>query len=169
MVNHRAQLAACPLFATLPPDAIDRLAVWFVARRVSPGDVLIEEDREASLLLVVAAGSLVVAKRVDGHPEALVTRIGPGGHAGEVDLVDGDSACASVIAETSGTVLVLDAQRLRRMLVTDRRLFAHVARALLVDLALKVRRTNERVRDAIAWGLDATGEAIRWRARLAPG
>ncbi|MBM4366763.1 MAG: cyclic nucleotide-binding domain-containing protein [Deltaproteobacteria bacterium] len=161
MVDHRARLAACPLFATLPPEAIDRLGDWFVARPVTAGEVLIEEDRGASFLLVVATGSLVVAKRVDGHPEALVTRIGPGGHAGEVDLVDDERACASVIAETDGTVLVLESQRLRRMLVTDRRLFTHVARALLVDLAHKVRQTNERVRDAIAWGLDATGEAIR--------
>ncbi len=161
MVDRRPLLAASPLFATLPPDAVDRLAGWFVSRPVIPGEVLIEEGEAASILLVVATGSLVVAKRVDGHPEALVTRIGPGGHAGEVDLVDDERASASVIAETSGTVLVLEAQRLRRMLVTDRRLFAHVARALLVDMAQKVRSTNDRVREAIAWGLDATGEAIR--------
>lgn len=161
MVDTRAQLAACPLFATLSPEAVERLAGWFTARPVSAGEVLIEEGQGASVLLVVAEGSLVVAKRVEGHPEALLTRIGPGGHAGEVDLVDDERASASVIAETSGTVLVLEAQRLRRMLVTDRRLFAHVARALLVDLAHKVRRTNERVRDAIAWGLDATGESVR--------
>ncbi len=161
MVDTRVRLAACPLFATLPPEAIDPLAGWFVARPVSAGEVLIEEGQSARVLLVVSEGSLVVAKAVDGHPEALLTRIGPGGHAGEVDLVDDARASASVIAETAGIVLVLEAQRLRRMLVTDRRLFAHVARALLVDMVRKVRSTNDRVRDAIAWGLDATGESIR--------
>jgi hypothetical protein len=33
-----------------------------------------------------------------------------------------------------------------------------VARALYVDLADKVRQTNLRVRQTIAWGLEATGE-----------
>ena len=161
MDDARAVLGRCPLFVTLPPDVLDRLAQWFTPRGVRAGEVIIAEGLPSGALVVVARGSLLVAKAVAGHPEALVSRGGPGGHAGEVDLVDAETACASVIAEGEGQLLVLDAQRLRRMLVSDRRLFAHVARALLVDLAGKVRTTNDRVRDAITWGLDATGESIR--------
>lgn len=161
MDAHRLVLGRCPLFVTLPPEALDRLAPWFSVRRVRGGEVLIAEGLPSGGLVVVVSGSLVVAKAVPGHPEALVTRLGPAGHAGEVDLVDAEQASASVIAEGDGEVLVLDAQQMRRMLVSDRRLFAHVARALMVDLAGKVRDTNSRVRDAITWGLDATGESIR--------
>jgi CRP-like cAMP-binding protein len=160
MHDAREILGRCALFATLPPDALDRLVPWFAAREVEAGAVVIEEGAAGGELMVVARGSLLVGKAVPGHAEAFVKRIAVGEAAGEVDLVDAERASASVIAEVNSTLLVLETPRLRRMLVSDRRLFAHVARALMVDLAEKVRRTNDRVRDAITWGLDATGEGV---------
>ncbi len=151
-------LARTPLFGTLPEDVVLRLAPWFTPRRVAIGDVILTEGEPAAKLVIVVHGSLVVCKRVQGVTEALVARVGPGAHLGEIDLVDGEMATATVLAESDGEVLELDADRFRRMLVTDRPLFAHVARVLFVDLAEKVRVTNAQVRETIAWGLDACGE-----------
>ncbi len=151
-------LSSVRLFANMPPSARERLAPWVVERRVSAGDVLIKEGEPAAGLFMLVEGEAVVCKQVSGATEALVTRVGVGDHLGEIDLLDAESATASVLMATDGRVLVLDIERLRRMLVTDRALFAHVAKALFVDLAEKVRQTNQRVRETIAWGLEATGE-----------
>lgn len=159
-MSPRDALARTALFGTLPDDALDRLAGWFELRPVLIGDVLLREGEPSARLYVVVSGSLVVCKQVHGVTEALVARAGPGAHLGEIDLVDGECATATVLAEADGEVLELDADRFRRMLVSDRPLFAHVARVLFVDLAEKVRVTNARVRETIAWGLDACGELV---------
>ena len=152
-------LAKSSLFGTMPDPILARLAPWFTPRIVRKGDVLLRENETSACLFVVAAGTALVCKRVDGVTEALVARIGAGGHLGEIDLVDAQSATATVIMETPGALLELDSERFRRMLVTDRSLFAHVARVLFVDLAEKVRKTNQQVRQTIAWGLDACGDS----------
>lgn len=153
-----ARLSAVRLFAGLPPTAMERLLPWLEERRVAVGEVLIREGEPSASLFMLVEGDALICKRVAGSTEALVARVGIGDHLGEIDLVDAQSATASVIMSTDGVVLVLDVERLRRMLVTDRRLFSHVAKALYVDLADKVRQTNLRVRQTIAWGLEATGE-----------
>lgn len=146
------------LFASLPEDAVKRLAPWMRLRDVEAGETLVVEGEPAGALLLVAGGTLLVSKSLGRQSEALVTRLGVGDHAGELDLIDAQAASASVVAESAATVVVLETRRMRQMLVTDRTLFGHVTRALFVDLSQKVRTTNDRVRDAIAWGLDATGQ-----------
>ena len=152
-------LVASRLFRTLPPDALARLVPWFRERQVAAGVTLVQEQQPAGALIVIASGTLIVCKSLERRAEALITRLGPGEHAGELDLIDAQMASASVASETACTLLVLDQRRIREMLVTDRVLFAHVARALFVDLSERIRKTNDRVRDAIAWGLDATGQS----------
>jgi CRP-like cAMP-binding protein len=153
-----ARLSVVRLFAGLPPAVMERLLPWLEERRVGVGEVLIREGEPSASLFMLVEGDALICKRVAGSTEALVARVGMGDHLGEIDLVDAQSAAASVIMSTDGVVLVLDVERLRRMLVTDRPLFSHVAKALYVDLADKVRQTNLRVRQTIAWGLEATGE-----------
>ena len=147
------------LFRTLPPEALARLAPWFRTRDVPAGVTLVQEGQPAGALFVVVEGTLIVCKSLERRSEALVGRLGPGQHAGELDLIDAQMASASVASETPCTLLVLDQRRIREMLVSDRVLFTHVARALFVDLSERIRLTNERVRNAIAWGLDATGQS----------
>ena len=156
-MNTAEALARSTLFATMPESVVGRLAPWFAPRVVNKGEVLLTEGETAAKLYIVVAGTAVVCKRVHGVTEALVARVGPGAHLGEIDLVDAECATATVIMETPGALLELDSERFRRMLVTDRTLFSHVARVLFVDLAEKVRKTNEQVRQTIAWGLDAVG------------
>lgn len=151
-------LAKSELFGSMPAPLLERLAPWFTERGALRGEVLLHEGEGASRLFVIASGTVLVCKAVAGSTEALVARLGPGAHLGEIDLLDDEQATATVIMETEGTLLELDTERFRRMLVTDRALFAHVARGLFVDLATKVRRTNDKVRETIAWGLDATGD-----------
>jgi CRP-like cAMP-binding protein len=153
-----SDLARVRLFSDLPEAIRDRLLPWLSERRVAVAEQLITEGEPAASLVMILEGEALVCKRVAGSTEALVARVVAGGHLGEIDLVDAETATASVLMATDGRVLVLDADRLRRMLVTDRPLFSHVARALFIDLAEKVRTTNQRVRETIAWGLEATGE-----------
>ena len=154
----QAALSGSSLFGQLPDELLVRLAPWCEQRLVRAGDVLLTEGESASRLYVLVSGQAVICKNV-GEADALVARLGPGAHLGEIDLLDAETATATVIMETDGEVVQLDAARFRQMLVRDRQLFSHVARVLFADLAERVRRTNERVRATIAWGLDAAGDA----------
>jgi CRP-like cAMP-binding protein len=158
MVEIHAAVARSRLLGHLPEDVRARLVPWMRVRTVRAGETLVHEGEPAGALFVVAAGTLVVSKSLGRDNEALVAWLGPGDHAGEIDLIDARAASASVSAESEAEIAVLDQRRMRQMLVTDKTLFLHVSKALFVDLARKVRSTNDRVRDAIAWGLDATGQ-----------
>jgi CRP-like cAMP-binding protein len=151
-------LSGSRLFAGLPEEDCTRLAGWMRIRGVEAGETLVVEGEPAGALFVVCQGTLLVSKDLGRASEALVSRLEAGDHAGELDLIDAGRASASVVSEGPAIVAVLDQRRLRQMLVTDRRLFSHVSRALFVDLAQKVRSTNDKVRDAIQWGLDAMGQ-----------
>ncbi len=151
-----AFLATVPLFADMSADERARLARWFSRRVVVAGEVVLWEGRPHQSLFVVMEGRIVVSKRIRGETEAVLAHLDPGAHFGEIDLIDSQSASASVTAETPVTLLELDQDRLREILASDERLFSAFAWALLRDLTSKLRRTNERLQETIVWGLDAT-------------
>ncbi len=149
-------LEGVPLLANLTPDERARLAAWFSPRPVAAGEVVLWEGRPHESLFVVVDGRMVVTKQIRGATEAVLAHLDRGAHFGEIDLIDGQSASASVTAETAGRLLVLDQSRLRGLLAADERLFSTLAWSLLRDLAAKVRRTNAKLQETIVWGLDAT-------------
>ena len=154
-------LARAPLFADMTADERAGLAVFFTPRRADVGEVLLWEGRPHDSLFVVESGSVVVSKQIRGETEAVLAHLGTGAHFGEVDLIDSQSASASVTCETSCRLAVLEQDQLRGLLANDEHLFSRFAWALLRDLAGKLRRTNQKLQESIVWGLDATASDVR--------
>ncbi len=151
-----ASLAKIPLFSAMSDEERARLAPWLTVHEAEPGEVLLWEGRPHGSLFVLERGRVVVTKQIRGETEAVLVHLEAGAHFGEIDLIDGRNASASVTAEQPCRLLVLEQQQLRDILATDERLFGSFAWALLQDLAVKLRRTNQKLQETIIWGMDAT-------------
>jgi len=73
------------LFARLDPETISALGDLVVPMELERGEVLFREGAEGGSLYVIDSGEVRVLAR-SGSQE--VTRIGAGGHLGEMALID---------------------------------------------------------------------------------
>jgi len=151
-----ALLAEVPLLADMDPDERRRLASWLRETKLREGQVVIWEGKSHEDLHIVVEGTVVVTKVVRGEVESVLAHLGPGTHFGELDVIDGRRAAATVTAVDDARLLSIDRSRLLQLLEADSVLFGRFAWAMMRDLAGKLRKTNVRLLEAVAWGLDAT-------------
>jgi CRP/FNR family transcriptional regulator, cyclic AMP receptor protein len=105
-------LAQIPLFSSLPPDALRKLAFWVSELSVSEGKHLVEEGDYAYDLFIIQDGTAEV--RHDGQQ---VAELGPGEFFGEMGVLQGAQRNATVVAKTPMRLLTLsswDVKRLRK-------------------------------------------------------
>ena len=88
-------LKKVPLFAGLDGRELEQIAGTMRERRVSAGDVVLEQVAGGAGFFVVAEGEADVT--VDGNP---VRTIGPGDYFGEIALLTGSDRTATVTART---------------------------------------------------------------------
>ncbi len=112
----RKALASTPLFAGLPPAALERLIDRMGLVELADGDVLFRQGDPGDSLYVVADGGVAVIS--EGPPRQELTRMGPGSFFGEVALVTEEPRSATIVA-TGETQLLSVGRDAVRMLVAD--------------------------------------------------
>lgn len=117
-----ARIAEVALFAGLPPKKRDLIVKLGTPMSFRTGDELFSEGREKARFHLILSGEADV--EVGGE---VIAHIGPGAHVGELSLLDGKPASATVRATTpvdtfslahwNAGPLLEDAEALRQMLV----------------------------------------------------
>ncbi len=102
-------LATSPLFRDVDPDARAAILRRFAVRDVPEGFVLVEQGDPAGRLALIAEGSVEVFRAEGDEPGSLVATLGPGDAFGEIALLTGQPATATVVALSDSTLLELDA------------------------------------------------------------
>jgi PPM family protein phosphatase len=151
-----AFLAEVPLLGEMDADERRRLASWLRETKLREGQVVLWEGKSHDDLHIIVEGTVVVTKVVRGEVESVLAKLGPGTHFGELDVIDSQRASATVTAVCDARLLSIDRTRLLQLLEADSVLFGRFAWAMMRDLAGKLRKTNVRLLEAVAWGLDAT-------------
>lgn len=108
-------LARSPVFGRLEPSARVALAGAMRRRDVTADEVLVHEGGVSDGLFVVETGSLRVCLRPTGEPEIVIDTIGPGDTAGEMQLIVGGVASATVVADSGTSVRHLSGQDFREL------------------------------------------------------
>jgi Cyclic nucleotide-binding domain/Major Facilitator Superfamily len=96
-------LRATPVFAPLPPPALERLSAHLVRRGFESGDWIIRQGERGDRYYVIDAGEVDVI--IDG---TLVRTQGPGDGFGEIALLRDVPRTASIRARTAASVWELD-------------------------------------------------------------
>jgi CRP-like cAMP-binding protein len=128
------------LTAHLRREDVAVFAGALTARPLAAGTALVTEGTPSDTLYLVWEGALAV--RVSG--DGAVARLGPGEVVGEISLVDGGPASATVAAEGAATVLVLDRPSLAELERSHPRVAAAIYQAIGATLAARLKEVSER-------------------------
>jgi CRP/FNR family transcriptional regulator, cyclic AMP receptor protein len=154
-------LAEVPLFAGLPPAALDDLARISRVRRYPSGQVLWNEGDPGDSLLVLEEGQLRISRFTASGQEAVLAVFEAPASLGELALLDGQPRDATVIAQRAVTVRMVPRTAFLALLQREPALVD----GLLKTLAGLVRLGNVRHTDML--GLDVPGRLAKWLLRRA--
>jgi len=107
-------LAATPLFAGMPSDALQALVANLQLVSLERGEVLFRAGDPSDALYVIAEGELSV--QGEGPPAVELSRLGPGAFLGEVALMTDQPRTATVICAHAAELLRIDRHTLSRVL-----------------------------------------------------
>jgi CRP-like cAMP-binding protein len=134
-------LERVPVFETLAPDDLGRVAEVAVPRRFSNGQVIFREGDESDTCYVVAEGhARAIREHGDGRTIALA-RFGPGDIFGELAMFDDERRSATVEALDDLHALAILGHDMRRLL----REHPDIAVKLVIALGRRLRAANERL------------------------
>jgi CRP-like cAMP-binding protein len=108
----REAIAQVPLFSSLSPRDVKRLASLTEEQRFMSDATVVKEGEIGDTFYVIMEGE---AKVVNGAGR-VVNRLYPGDIFGEISLMDGGARTASVVAETPLTALALRRKDFMKML-----------------------------------------------------
>lgn len=96
------QLAAIPLFDTLPDEERSQIATWFQPRTVGPGQVITGEGGFGYTFFILEDGTAAVTSG-----DKQVGMLGPGDYFGEMAILGDGRRMATVTTTSDVTLLVL--------------------------------------------------------------
>jgi len=156
-------LAGIPLFMGLDPGARERVARRLEERRLEAGEVLFREGDPGGWLAVVLDGEIEVVTTHHGR-EQLLSLIGPGGHVGEMSILDGAPRSATARAKRPTRIASLSSGAVLDEIMDSR----PAAQAMLVEMARRLRRATLQIGEHVARNaLDEVESRMTWSERLA--
>ncbi|KAA1425111.1 Crp/Fnr family transcriptional regulator [Mumia zhuanghuii] len=138
-------LRQAPLFSGLDDEAAESLGSQMSSTRLRRGDVLFHEGDEGDQLYIVADGKIKLGRSSADGRENLLAILGPGQMFGELSLFDPGPRSATATAVTDSELTSLSHDDLTKWLNDH----PNVSRALLGQLASRLRRTNDVVADLV--------------------
>ena len=138
-------LRQAPLFSSLDDEAAASLRSSMSETRIGRGDVLFHEGDSGDRLYVVTDGKIKLGRTSADGRENLLAILGPGQMFGELSLFDPGPRSATATAVTPCTLMSLGHDELLRWLEDQ----PSVARALLHQLAARLRKTSDVVADLV--------------------
>jgi CRP-like cAMP-binding protein len=145
------------LFQDLDLPALSRLAALLVSTKISARAVIFRESSDSDALYIVQTGQIVISKHVHGEVDVVLTRFRSGDFFGEMGLFDAAPRSATAHAETDSILLRLDRKAFQQILADYPEMAARICYRLVTVFIERLRSTNEQAREAIRWGLEATG------------
>lgn len=147
------------LFQDLDDAVLSTLFTLLKVRKIKAGELVFRELESSDALYLVELGRIVVSKHVSGQTDIVLTRFIPGDFFGEMGLFDAAPRSASAHAEIDSTLWKLDRAVFHDILTNRPELAAPICYRLVTVFIQRLRVTNEQAREAIRWGLEATGYA----------
>ena len=126
----------------IQPDEAQALLDRMTRVSRAPGEVMLTEGEQSDALYFVSTGRLRVT--VTGPSgELTLAEVEPEHWVGEVGLIDGGDASATVLAAEDSVLYRLANEELLELRVAEPRLATALLRTLSVDLASRIRHSND--------------------------
>jgi CRP/FNR family transcriptional regulator len=134
-------LARVPVFSTLEPADLRRIAELAVPREFAPGQVVFREGDSSDTCYIVRRGRARAVRAHSGGRAITLATFGPGDIFGELAMFEDERRSATVEAlETTSAVAVLGPD-MRRLMSEH----PPIATRLVIALGRRLRESNERL------------------------
>ena len=134
-------LGRVPVFSTLEPSDLERIAQMALPRHFEPGQAVFREGDQSDTCYIVREGhARAVRSHGDGRTITLAT-FGPGDIFGELAMFEDERRSATVEAIEPTSVIGVLGPDMRRLL-SER---PQIAARLVIALGRRLRDTNERL------------------------
>ena len=134
-------LGRVPVFATLAPSDLERVAELTVPRRFEAGQVVFREGDASDTCYVVRSGRARAVRAHRGGRTITLAHFGPGDIFGELALFEDERRSATVEAIEPTTAIALLGPDMRRLMSTH----GDITLKLVIALGRRLRETNERL------------------------
>ena len=134
-------LGRVPVFETLAPADLVKVAEVAVPRTFGAGEVVFLEGDDSDTCYIVRSGH---ARAIRAHPDGrslTLAQFGPGDIFGELAMFDSEKRSATVEALEETEALAILGGDMRRLL----RVHPDIAVKLVISLGRRLRETNERL------------------------
>jgi CRP/FNR family transcriptional regulator, cyclic AMP receptor protein len=145
----RSSLGKMPLFKGVHPTKLDRIAKLLTGNSVPPGTKLVERGKPGENFHVVLMGECEVVQTDDDGAESVLALFRTGDCFGEMSLITGEPASASVRSKNDCTILMLTRENFNTMLG----IAPEIAITLARTLAGRLAKTSRQVLDELKRGL----------------
>jgi hypothetical protein len=145
------------LFQDMEDATLSSLLPLLSSRKIKAGETVFREDEPSDALYIVENGRVVVSKNVSGQTDIVLARLSEGDFFGEMGLFDAAPRSASAHAEIDTTLWKLDRSVFHDILTNRPEIGARICYHLVNVFIQRLRVTNDQAREAIRWGLEATG------------
>lgn len=138
-----AFLTTVPLFRNLAPPTVHAVAARFHARGIARNEFLFLAGQPADVFHILAEGRVKVVKATDDGREVILRLIAPGEMFGGAGVWDAPVYPATAVATEDAIVLQMPSRAFVALLDT----YPDVARAVMRELALRLREAEARIRE----------------------
>jgi CRP/FNR family cyclic AMP-dependent transcriptional regulator len=132
-----------PLFATLSEDEFKCIAPAFQVKNYRKNQIIFLEEETGNYMYIVLAGKVKVTKTTPAGKETILAIHQPGDFFGEMSLLDGKTAPATVSAMEDCRVASIHQNDFQRMLMSNEK----VVRQIIQVLCTRLRQVWSQVRD----------------------
>jgi CRP/FNR family transcriptional regulator, cyclic AMP receptor protein len=128
------RIRSVPLFSTLTDEEFNKLAHVFVMRAYRKNQIIFLEEETGSYMYLVLSGKVKVAKAVSGGKEAILAIHRAGDFFGEMSLLDGKTAPATVTAMEDAKIISLSGADFHKYLLHNEKVMLQIIHVLCARL-----------------------------------
>lgn len=145
------------LFDRMDADEEKLVMEKFKKLDVTSGEYVFKENDSGDTLYIVEKGTVSLKKLIINDYEKTLFVATEGLVFGEFSFIDGKERSASAFAEKDSALLSLKREDFEAFIKEHPLTGAKLYNNLLGTIARRLRMTNDAYRDAIRWGIEATG------------
>lgn len=150
-------LRSITLLQDLDDPALAKFAGLLVQRKAPAGAIIFREQDDSDALYLVEGGEVVISKHVQGAVDVVLATFRRGDFFGEMGLFDAGPRSATAQTKIGSLLWRLDRKAFMHILSDHPEMAAKICYRLVSVFIERLRATNEQAREAVRWGLEATG------------
>jgi len=156
-MHNTQHLAKTSLFEHLDENEEKLIMERFNRKSISSGEYVFKENDSGDTLYIVEKGTVSLKKFIVNDYEKTLFVATEGLVFGEFSFIDKKERSASALAEIDTVFLSLNRDDFDAFIKDFPATGTKVYNNLLITIIKRLRQTNEAYRDAILWGIEATG------------